>query len=486
MARWALVAGPSTAAPTVQLTQARDVKVTLKLAEPSSLSFTIDGRHPQAFGLIELGTDVHLLLDGEPVFTGRIGSTQDTLSDVEHTIAVTVADTRALLGRRLVQAARTYTNTDAAQVARDLIIDAQVGAGAGLGITIPDAGARAGITVTREVADGAKVLDELQAISGHSNDAAASVFDWDITPGWAGRAFQFWAPQRGSNRGVVLDYTFDPISPRTSVVTDLRRTFDPKDYANVVHVSGGTHTETRTENQTVTETRFRTVPVKASTGTGAAVTSPNGSATTVTRGTRTVTSSDSGRTLHIGTGTGNDSSGLTDVGFVSQPRIIDNPSTESGNYTREAYTVTYTTQVQVEVEVPNAPRTYDDGLTAWQLGVWATAESYPDVTTQAELDDTGRRRLAELSKVAPGYTLGLRDGWWQGPGHVWLGDTVRLLVNSGRLHEDVELRVQQLDLTLGNDGEQQLSLTVGTPPSLLSTILEQQRRIATLERQASR
>lgn len=477
-ARWALVAGPATAAPNVQLSTARSVKASFKLNDTSSLSFALDGRHPQALGLVELGTDVHLLRDGTPLFTGRIGSTSDDLSDVAHTTTVNVGDTRALLARRLVQAARSYAGVDVGTVVRDLVIDAQVGPGAGLGIAIP-AATTTGITITRDTAAGAKVLEELQAIAGETNAAAAQVFDWDITPGWSGREFKLYAPKRGSNRGVILDYTFDASNPRTSNVTDLKRGLDPKDYANVVFAAGGVHTETVTQNQTVTETRTRLVPVKTTTPTSAAVTTPAGSTTTATRGTRTIVTGNGGLSLTLTTT-------LKDIGLVAQPRVVNNPATSNPQYVTEQYTVTYSTAVQVQVEVPNKPVLYDDGLTVWQVGMYATAASFPDTTSQAELAAKAAQLSAELQQVAPSYTITLRQGFWEGPEHVWLGDTVRLIVDSGRLNDDVELRVTQVDITLGDDGQETVALTVGADPSLFGLLLDQQRRIATLERQVSR
>lgn len=102
MTAWRLLAGPSTSAPTTELATARGRKLSAKLAEPSTLDFTIDGRHDQALDLLELATDVHLMRDGGVVFSGRLMPGRDEFDNTRHTVTVQARDLRGLLARRVL------------------------------------------------------------------------------------------------------------------------------------------------------------------------------------------------------------------------------------------------------------------------------------------------------------------------------------------------------------------------------------------------
>lgn len=375
MARWQLLAGPAVSAPTVDLTTARGRKATFKLTEPSSLGFTFDGRHAQAAEVQELATDVHLLRDGVPLYTGRVGATGDDLTDDSHSVTVATADTRALLGRRVwhTEPYTDYTAVEQTTVAAALLAHTQGQAGGNLGVTAAGLPTTGGL-ITRRVEAGASILAELTALAsaGVATTAGAPGFDWDISPGWSGRTLQIWHPQRGENRGVVLDYIHTG-RPRSSIVAKLTRGVDPATYSGALRVSGA--------------------------------------------------------------------EGVT-------PQWV----------------------------------TAADVATAAQ-GLWEASAGYTDVATEAELAAKAARLLAELGEVVPTYAVTLRRQAWDGPGHIWLGDTVRLVVRSGRIDEDVSLRVLGLDLTLGESGEEDVSLTLGAPAgSVLRRLHDMERRLATLER----
>lgn len=103
--------------------------------------------------------------------------------------------------------------------------------------------------------------------------------------------------------------------------------------------------------------------------------------------------------------------------------------------------------------------------------------------TQAALSDRAAWQLATSQVIQPTYTITLKRGAWRGPDHIWLGDPIRLIVTSGRLAVDTTLRVYQLDVTLGDAGDELIELTLGGPrpdyrrrPSLV------ERRLNNLER----
>lgn len=156
---------------------------------------------------------------------------------------------------------------------------------------------------------------------------------------------------------------------------------------------------------------------------------------------------------------------------VTAQREVTDPDT--GEISLETY----------QYKVPTRPVSTRGGPAIVEVGTFSATESYPDIVRQAELDAFAARRFAELGAYAPTYEVALVDGWWQGPDHIWLGDTVRLIVDSGRVREDVALRVARIDVALGDDGQEAVSLTVGaTRRTELSTLLAHTRRLALLER----
>ncbi|MGI5169876.1 hypothetical protein ACQEU3_46725 [Spirillospora sp. CA-253888] len=116
-------------------------------------------------------------------------------------------------------------------------------------------------------------------------------------------------------------------------------------------------------------------------------------------------------------------------------------------------------------------------------GRWDAVYGDDGLTTQAALNDRAAWQL-EAAQVPPvTYTLTLRAGAWQGPEHIWLGDTVRLIVQSGRLNVDTTLRVFEIDITLGESGEETVDITIGGPkPDYRRRPTAFERRLRNLER----
>jgi hypothetical protein len=370
--RWKLLAGPAVGAPDVELTTARDRKAVWRLLQPSSLSFTLDGRHPQAVHVHALATDVHLLCDGAPLYTGRVGATTDELDAAGHAVTVETSDTRAVLARRVWRTEPgTSFSTEQADVVRAIVDHAQSAPGGDLGVSTASVAAT-GATAVREVKAGASLLDELSWLAQVGTDQPAEPgFDWDVSPGWSDRKLLLWYPRRGRTEPVVLDFVHTG-RPRASLVAKVTRALDAATFANAVRVSAG------------------------------------------------------------------DSSVLTPV------RRTTTPGGE---------------------------------------GLWDAAVSYSDVSDAAVLSAKASERLATLSALAPAYKVTLRRNAWGGPDHLWLGDAVRLLLRSGRLDDDVVLRVHEVEVALGESGEEDVTLTVGgAAPSVLAHLYAMERRLARVER----
>lgn len=107
-------------------------------------------------------------------------------------------------------------------------------------------------------------------------------------------------------------------------------------------------------------------------------------------------------------------------------------------------------------------------------------------TTIRDAVTLGRRadwRISEAQVLQPTYTVTLRPGKWEGPDHIWLGDTCRLVVRSGRLSVNTTLRVYEISVTLDDNSTETIDLTLGAPRlDLRSQFAAQSLRLEQLER----
>lgn len=105
------------------------------------------------------------------------------------------------------------------------------------------------------------------------------------------------------------------------------------------------------------------------------------------------------------------------------------------------------------------------------------------ITTTPALSERADWRIADAQVVRPSYTLKLRRGFWQGPEHIWLGDSVPAVLMTGRLRVNTSLRVHEIDIEPHKDGGEDVSLTIGAPrPNYRRRAIDIERRLAELER----
>ncbi|MFD0902323.1 hypothetical protein [Actinomadura sediminis] len=116
-------------------------------------------------------------------------------------------------------------------------------------------------------------------------------------------------------------------------------------------------------------------------------------------------------------------------------------------------------------------------------GRWDAVFGDDGLTLQATLDQRAAWQLAESQVIRPVYTVTLARGGWAGPDHIWVGDTVRLIVPSGRLAVDTTLRVHEVEIDLDGDGGEQVTLALGGPrPSFARWPSWVDKRLKNLER----
>lgn len=230
--RWQLVVGPASGGHELALTEAKGRRMVFKLTDPHEVSFQLDGRHAQAAAIDELAVDVHVLWTSPAGATrilsrGRAGTSGDTLDDRSHTLDATALDYRAVLNRRRLYSDSTLTwaATDQALLAWELVEQTQGRAGGDLGIS-RGIGQTTGINRDRIYEAGDSIGERVQELS-----ELIDGFDWEITPASASALhLDIWYPQRGTDRGVVLEYG--------GLVAKARREVNSSDYGNALRYTG--------------------------------------------------------------------------------------------------------------------------------------------------------------------------------------------------------------------------------------------------------
>lgn len=223
-----------------ELIAARSRKLSWRLDDAASMTFALDGRDRLGASIAELATDVIVYADGAPLFRGRIGASDDTVSTNSHDATFSAIDYRGLLHRRILWPGATlvYSQVDQADIAWDLINDAQGRVNGSLGIARGNAAAT-GVLRDRTFNVGANVGETITNLGRVSNG-----FEWEIS---ATRQFNLFFPQRGATGITPLVWGDN--------VTEVRRALDTADFANAVRVSGETASATR-ENTALPEGRW--------------------------------------------------------------------------------------------------------------------------------------------------------------------------------------------------------------------------------------
>lgn len=116
-------------------------------------------------------------------------------------------------------------------------------------------------------------------------------------------------------------------------------------------------------------------------------------------------------------------------------------------------------------------------------GRWEDQVGDTDVTVASTLAEKADWYLSERSVIRPSYTATLAPGVWAGPSTLWLGDTCRLVIRSGRLDVNTMARVFELSVTIGDDGGETVEVTFDRPrSSFIRKASKDAARIDQLER----
>ena len=101
-----------------------------------------------------------------------------------------------------------------------------------------------------------------------------------------------------------------------------------------------------------------------------------------------------------------------------------------------------------------------------------------DVSVQTTLNDHVNGNLGRSAVVVPSYSVTLRPGWWTpgnpntGQSGIAMGDVVPLIIQEGRLNVNTTVRVLGIDYVIGDDGQEDVTLTLGRPDVTIADLFD--------------
>lgn len=117
------------------------------------------------------------------------------------------------------------------------------------------------------------------------------------------------------------------------------------------------------------------------------------------------------------------------------------------------------------------------------LGRWSHVEGVADADSATTLEEAAAGLLADREVLHGTYTAVLQQGVWGGPDHLWLGDTCRLVIQSGYRFEERVLRVHGIDVAVDGSGREIVTVVLDRPRAELDRLLRRQaERVTDLER----
>lgn len=145
-------------------------------------------------------------------------------------------------------------------------------------------------------------------------------------------------------------------------------------------------------------------------------------------------------------------------GLISKFTRTTDLRADYGNWTRTVGDLALGVEGKADRAVPDLSRRPEG---RWDQ-IFAAAN---ELQTQAALSAAAARNFATASDMEPNYDVTFTPGKWEGPSHVWVGDTVRFHARTGRLNVNTTLRVQTLTLDLDESNQETVTLTLGRPPA---------------------
>jgi hypothetical protein len=128
-----------------------------------------------------------------------------------------------------------------------------------------------------------------------------------------------------------------------------------------------------------------------------------------------------------------------------------------------------------------APQVYgeswnaDAGASTTTVGTFMSGDSAPSNINNAWLNAVAAGKIGLYGQLVPTYVITLTPGWYSW-GVFNMGDTVPLVINSGRLAVNSAVRVLGITYNIGSDGEEDVDIVVGRSTTTLGGMLRAQDR----------
>jgi hypothetical protein len=108
---------------------------------------------------------------------------------------------------------------------------------------------------------------------------------------------------------------------------------------------------------------------------------------------------------------------------------------------------------------------------------------FPDVTRVERLQEHAEGALSRRGIVSPGYSILIDPTKWRGPEDLWLGDTVELVIRSGRLDVVTPVRIMGVKMFLYDNDHEDIRFEANRiEPNLSHRMMNFQTRLEELER----
>ena len=109
-------------------------------------------------------------------------------------------------------------------------------------------------------------------------------------------------------------------------------------------------------------------------------------------------------------------------------------------------------------------------LAGSRSGYGWTPRSAPDVTDPGTLSQQAAGHLSRSSVLVPSYSLSLTPSAYY-RGAFGIGDTVPVVIKSGRLNVNTGVRIVGMNFVISDDGAEDVELTIGRPLTSLADLL---------------
>lgn len=117
-------------------------------------------------------------------------------------------------------------------------------------------------------------------------------------------------------------------------------------------------------------------------------------------------------------------------------------------------------------------------------GRWERTQSETDNTNQSKLVEQANGDFNEAQRLIPSYTVTLVPGSWGGPQDMWVGDTVILLVDSGRINVNTTYRVLEISVGINQEGLEDVTVALARyprPRKYIKRVFQISQRLDALE-----